>query len=294
MAALISAQHVFMFLWIIGSVAAGALEAEPGDDVTLQCNSHTGAAVTKLVWKRPELKDEYVFYFSDNLLNETNQDPLYHGRVELKDPEMKNGDASVVLKNVDYDDSGTYECEVTTSSISRRKREVPEPSIHLTNQSINLIVIKDPGEVKAMSGQNVTLQCNGPTDAALTKIKWERPDLKGHAVFFVRENRPYENFQDPRYHGRVELKDPEMKNGDVSVVLMSVSVNDTGTYQCWVTAPTMPTELLRSVHLIVSEASSPFPGWAVALLVVCLVVVVVGVGFALKRFVFLKSESGPL
>ncbi|XP_033984191.1 polymeric immunoglobulin receptor-like [Trematomus bernacchii] len=284
MAALTSAQHVFMFLWIMGSVAAGALEAKPGEDVTLQCNSHTDAAVEKLVWSRPGLKDGNVFFFRDNLLNENYQDPRYHGRVELKDPQMKNGDASVVLKNVDYDDSGTYQCEVRTSSDSRRKRKVPVQSIHL-------IVSKDPGEVRAKPGEDVTLQCNSPTDADITKIKWERPDLKGHAVFFVRENRPYEKYQDPRYHGRVELKDPEMKNGDVSVVLKNVTVNDTGTYQCWVTIPTMPKELLRSVHLIVSEASSPFPWWAVALLLGCRVVVG---GVALRPFVFLKPKSVPL
>ncbi|KAL3050925.1 hypothetical protein OYC64_001241 [Pagothenia borchgrevinki] len=116
MAALASAQHVFMFLWIIGSVAAGALKAKPGEDVTLQCNSPTGANVTKLVWSRSGLKDVNVFFFRDGRLNE-NQDPLYHGRVELKDPEMKNGAFSVLLKSVNVNDTGTYQCRVTTSTM---------------------------------------------------------------------------------------------------------------------------------------------------------------------------------
>ncbi|XP_033984201.1 coxsackievirus and adenovirus receptor homolog [Trematomus bernacchii] len=179
MATLISAQHVFMFLWIIGSVAAEAFEAKPGEDVTLPCNSHTDAAVTKLVWSRPELKGQYVVFFRNNMADENNQDQRYRGRVELKDPEMKNGDASVVLKNV--------------------------------------------------------------------------------------------------------------------------TVNDTGTYQCRVTIPTMPKELLRSVLLIVSKGPTKEEfeekhrrkvGLGVGLGVGCLVVVVVG--FALGRFVFLKSQSGPL
>ncbi|KAF3837599.1 hypothetical protein F7725_005063 [Dissostichus mawsoni] len=162
-------------------------EAKPGEDVTLQCNS--SAAVQKLVWSRPGLEDKYVFYFSDNLLNENKQHGRYRGRVELKDPLMKNGDASVLLKNVDYDDSGTYEF---------------------------------PEEVRAKHGQNVLLQCNGPTDAAITKIKWDRPDLDDRSVFFFRDNTPSESYQDQRYHGRVELKDPAVKNGDVSVLLKNV------------------------------------------------------------------------
>ena len=65
---------------------------------------------------------------------------------------------------------------------------------------------------------------------------WSRTDLGSDGyVFFFRENRPYEYLQLPSYHGRVTLSDPEMKDGDVSVVLKNVSVNDTGTYQCRVT-----------------------------------------------------------
>ncbi|XP_033984200.1 coxsackievirus and adenovirus receptor-like [Trematomus bernacchii] len=119
MAALTSAQHVFMFLWIIGSVAAEDLEvtAEPGEDVTLQCHSHTDAAVTKLVWSRSELKDVNVFFFRNNRPYDSFQDPRYRGRVELKDPEMKNGDASVVLTKFNVSDTGTYQCRVTTSNM---------------------------------------------------------------------------------------------------------------------------------------------------------------------------------
>ncbi|XP_033962017.1 sodium channel regulatory subunit beta-2-like [Pseudochaenichthys georgianus] len=43
---------------------------------------------------------------------------------------MKNGDASVVLKNVTVNDTGTYECWVITSQ-TRRKRAA-DSSVHLT------------------------------------------------------------------------------------------------------------------------------------------------------------------
>ncbi|XP_034059052.1 uncharacterized protein LOC117537791 [Gymnodraco acuticeps] len=138
MADLTSAQHVglFMFLWITGSVAAGESlgeNATSGENVTLRCNSSTDAAITKVEWSRPELED-YVFYFSDNRLIESIQDPRYRGRVELEDPKMKNGNASVLLKNVSINDTGTYHCWVITLSNNRRKRNVRElvRSVHLT------------------------------------------------------------------------------------------------------------------------------------------------------------------
>ncbi|KAL3050944.1 hypothetical protein OYC64_001259 [Pagothenia borchgrevinki] len=125
MAALTSAQQegLFMFLWIIGSLAAGEMKAKPGEDVTLQCNGPTNAAVTVLEWSRPGL-EHYVFYFRDNEPMESFQNPRYRGRVELNNPVMNNGDVSVLLKNVNTNDTGTYQCEVITHSNNRRRRDV--------------------------------------------------------------------------------------------------------------------------------------------------------------------------
>ncbi|XP_034059053.1 coxsackievirus and adenovirus receptor homolog [Gymnodraco acuticeps] len=110
------------------------MRAEPGEDVTLQCHIPTDAAITVLEWIRPELEEDSVFFFRENRLMEIYQDPRYRGRVQLKDPEMKNGDASVLLKNVNTDDTGTYECRVLTHSNNRRKRNVRVfvRSVHLT------------------------------------------------------------------------------------------------------------------------------------------------------------------
>ncbi|KAM9335741.1 coxsackievirus and adenovirus receptor homolog isoform 1-T1 [Symphorus nematophorus] len=90
-------------------------------------------------------------------------------------------------------------------------------------------------DITAKAGQDVTLQCQKPTDDSITVLEWKKPDLKTELyVFYCRENRPYKNFQLSSFRGRVELRDPEMKNGDVSVILKNVTVNDTGTYECFV------------------------------------------------------------
>ncbi|XP_071062673.1 coxsackievirus and adenovirus receptor homolog [Pseudochaenichthys georgianus] len=114
------------------------VKAKPGQDVTLQCSSSTDAAITLVGWKRPG-RERYVFYFRDNRLIERFQDPGYQDRVQLKDPEMKNGNASVLLKNVTEEDSGTYECRVATLSNNRRKRNVGE-----LVSSVNLTVSEGP------------------------------------------------------------------------------------------------------------------------------------------------------
>ncbi|KAI4798064.1 hypothetical protein KUCAC02_023602 [Chaenocephalus aceratus] len=317
-----------------------SVRAEPGQDVSLQCSSSSDAAITLLEWKRSGLEEDSVFYFRDNKPIESIQDPRYRGRVQLSDPEMKNGDASVLLKNVDIEDTGTYECRVITLSNNRRKRNVGElvSSVHLTvsegpkkpegpEKEINdeqpggsrghvglgvgahyylsqvtgisgahtadtrcsgprqgyrdphqgyrdphqdykdpIRIIKTPVRVtktpaktpirkttslrdsliahlsctipsshfvKAEPGQDVSLQCSSSSDAAITLLEWERSGLEGY-VFYFRDNKLIESIQDPRYRGRVQLSDPEMKNGDASVLLKNVDIEDTGTYECWV------------------------------------------------------------
>uniref|UniRef100_A0A671U2A7 Ig-like domain-containing protein n=1 Tax=Sparus aurata TaxID=8175 RepID=A0A671U2A7_SPAAU len=88
-------------------------------------------------------------------------------------------------------------------------------------------------EVTVKAGEDAMLPCQAQTGASITMIKWNRSDLESDKyVFFFRENRPRENYQLPSFHGRVELKDPQMTEGDASVVLKNVTANDSGIYEC--------------------------------------------------------------
>ncbi|XP_031168994.1 CD226 antigen-like isoform X1 [Sander lucioperca] len=93
----------------------------------------------------------------------------------------------------------------------------------------------DPHQLTAKPGQDVPLHCQVPKDADIAFIVWSRPDLESMKyVLLYKENRTHENYQFSSYRGRVNQSDPKMKDGDVSVVLKNVSVNDTGTYECGV------------------------------------------------------------
>ncbi|XP_067437033.1 sodium channel regulatory subunit beta-3-like [Thunnus thynnus] len=93
------------------------ITAKSGDTVTLPCRSPRGEAVTLLEWSRPELKkDGYVFLYRDESSQEDYQHPTVRGRVQLKDPKMKDGNVSVILKNVNINDTGTYECRIIISN----------------------------------------------------------------------------------------------------------------------------------------------------------------------------------
>ncbi|KAK2863483.1 hypothetical protein Q5P01_003016 [Channa striata] len=87
------------------------VEGEPGENVVLQC--HGTGDVTFLTWSKPDLKSDYfVYFFRNKQLDKDYQLQSFQDRVELKDPNMRNGDASIILKNISISDTGSYECYV--------------------------------------------------------------------------------------------------------------------------------------------------------------------------------------
>ncbi|KAG7496121.1 myelin P0-like [Solea senegalensis] len=87
-------------------------------------------------------------------------------------------------------------------------------------------------ELTVMSGRDATLHL-GCSDGEVTLIEWTRSDLQPlKYVFLYRNARSYANYQNPGYRGRVELRNPEIKDGDVSITVKNVSVDDAGLYKC--------------------------------------------------------------
>lgn len=111
------------------------INVKPGDNVTLPCQSPNDKAITLLEWSRPELKEDgYVFFYRNDRSYESYQHATVLGRVQLRDASMKDGDLSVILKNVNINDTGTYECRIINSNTEGRERDYTETKhvIHLT------------------------------------------------------------------------------------------------------------------------------------------------------------------
>uniref|UniRef100_A0AAQ5Z121 Ig-like domain-containing protein n=1 Tax=Amphiprion ocellaris TaxID=80972 RepID=A0AAQ5Z121_AMPOC len=87
--------------------------------------------------------------------------------------------------------------------------------------------------VEAKTSEDVILPCRSPSERAIKLLKWKKQDkdLEGF-VFFFRENRSYESYQIPSFKHRVQLSDPRMKDGDVSVTVKNVTSSDSGEYEC--------------------------------------------------------------
>ncbi|GAA6225434.1 butyrophilin-like protein 8 [Lates japonicus] len=90
----------------------------------------------------------------------------------------------------------------------------------------------DQWSITARPKQNTTLPCEAPSKTPIIAAEWSRPEMVSKYVFFYRDEQADKTNQDPAFEGRVELADHQLKNGNLSVILRRVTVNDTGTYEC--------------------------------------------------------------
>ncbi|XP_026017335.1 hepatitis A virus cellular receptor 2-like [Astatotilapia calliptera] len=128
-------------------------------------------------------------------------------------------------------DTGTYECRVFQTETNHGRR------VHLKTRPIiiNLSVVLPDQKVvniTAESGQNVILPCRAPNTLLIPAVEWSRRDLETQSVLLYWEKGIVTYFQHPSFMNRVDLQDRQMKDGDVSLILKDVTINDTGTYQC--------------------------------------------------------------
>ncbi|XP_024143536.1 uncharacterized protein LOC112155817 [Oryzias melastigma] len=132
-------------MWLLGSVLffilvgssvfktpdSRIITAKPGDDVTLRCQDPNINEDSASEWTRSDLKEgEYVFLYRNGGVDQDNQHESFMNRVFLNNSQMKDGDLSVVLKNVKIEDSGTYKCSVLQQSGSHREMK-PISTIYL-------------------------------------------------------------------------------------------------------------------------------------------------------------------
>ncbi|CAI5660385.1 unnamed protein product [Oreochromis niloticus] len=111
---------LFVGLFVFVSAAQKNITAESGQDVTLTCRAPNNN-ITAVEWSKHDRQNpEQVLLYRDGHFDTTNQHPSFKNRSDLQDRQMKDGDVSLILKNVTINDTGTYECRVFTKGTTNK------------------------------------------------------------------------------------------------------------------------------------------------------------------------------
>ncbi|XP_039865909.1 neural cell adhesion molecule 2-like isoform X2 [Simochromis diagramma] len=232
---------IIIYLTVVVPPEQKIITAQSGQNVTLICRAPNNN-ITAVHWSRTDLTDKYVLLYQDGQFDPEDQHPSFKNRVDLQDRQMKDGDVSLILKDVNTADSGTYECRVFIEETRSWKNSI----------ILHLIVPPDPKIITAESGQDVTLTCRAPNNNI---VKWSKADLVPQYVILYQDGHFISANQHPSFKNRVDLQDRQMKDGDVSLILKDVNTADSGTYECRVVSGTkhrsrdISTEPISIIHL---------------------------------------------
>ncbi|KAL4008568.1 hypothetical protein ACER0C_002420 [Sarotherodon galilaeus] len=231
-----------LFVHVFVPAEPKIITAKSGQDVTLTCRA-PNISITGVKWSRNHLEPENIFLYQDGRFDPDNQHPFFKNRVDLQDRQMKDGDVSLILKDVTIIDTGTYMCGVFTEGAD------------LLNPITMIDLSVDPAVEKTITAEfrqkSVTLTCRAPNNKKITGVKWITDDLK--SVLLYQDGYFDPSNQPPSFKNRVNLRDKLMKDGDMSLILKDVITDDTGRYVCAVfMEETSSWKFISSIYLRVS------------------------------------------
>uniref|UniRef100_A0AAX7SLR8 Ig-like domain-containing protein n=1 Tax=Astatotilapia calliptera TaxID=8154 RepID=A0AAX7SLR8_ASTCA len=117
---------------------------------------------------------------------------------------------------------------------------------------------KKPIEVKAKSGETACLPC--PVASNIKVVEWSRPDLDPECVLLYQDKQFDQHSQNPSFKNRTQL---DIKDGNLTLILHDVKINDTGTYECRVLANRRKrgVDPIHIIHLSVVDPPGEAASW---------------------------------
>ncbi|XP_072535243.1 butyrophilin-like protein 2 [Salminus brasiliensis] len=208
-----------------------------GDDVTLQCflSPESSAVAMEIRWFK---ETDCVYLYQNGQVTEGRG---YEGKVSVNPDELRRGNVSLNLRDVQGSDGGKYWCEVTDGGQKVKNKEV-----HLSVSGS--LYIPPMYTVWVLAGDDVSLQCclMPETSAVTMEIRWFK---ETDCVYLYQNGQVTEGRS---YEGRVSVNPDELPRGKVSLNLRDVQRSDGGEYRCEIIRGKCKMES-KGVRLCISE-----------------------------------------
>ncbi|XP_072237654.1 cell adhesion molecule 3-like isoform X1 [Leuresthes tenuis] len=221
---------------------------EEGSDVVLPCvlSSKENLELNLFDWKKDPQKQVFMYDAGCHYNNgRSGQDEQFKGRVSHFPEELRNGNASIMIRNTKVADSGNYTCEFPHLQ--------PERIFH-----IQLVVGPAVIKVTVEEGSNVVLPCvlSSKENLELKLFDWKKDPRK--EVFMYDAGLHYNDGrsgQDEQFEGRVSHFQEELRNGNASIMIRNTKVADSGNYTC--DFPHLQPKRIFHIQLVVGACPEP-------------------------------------
>ncbi|KAI7812318.1 hypothetical protein IRJ41_022598 [Triplophysa rosa] len=231
----------------------GSYGAVPlGDSAVLPCfiDRHLVTKDLDVEWRRSDSQILIHMYHDGNIGPEVQHED-YHERACFFTDDIKQGNFSLLLKNVTTDDLGQYTCKVF-----RQQRPVMSVRVDLNLYGVGFI-IKYSCDLVVPLGGSVLLPCSVESLLPMEdlEVEWSKSGLQ-KPVFVYQDGDIRPEVQHEDYHERACFFTDDIIHGNFSLLLKNVTTKDEGEYTCKVYTQT--TMFSVTTKLLVRQLDSVF------------------------------------
>ncbi|XP_056608130.1 uncharacterized protein LOC130425773 [Triplophysa dalaica] len=214
--------------------SSGPLVVPLGGSVLLPCSVDSLSSLEDLEveWRRSD-SQTLIHLYQDGDIRPEVQNEDYHDRAHFFTDDIKQGNFSLLLKNVRQEDEGQYTCKVHSG------QESGETVVEIKDVE-RLIVSGSDDLISVYVGEDVTLNCSvdshiPPED--IEEVSWKKRVKNEYVtVLLYQNNEVHPEPSDEQYRDRVEFFSDEIHRGNFSLRLKRVRTEDKGLYMCQVFA----------------------------------------------------------
>ncbi|XP_053267092.1 butyrophilin-like protein 2 [Pleuronectes platessa] len=230
-----------------------------GDDVILPCSlgPNVNIEATVFDWKKDN-KEVFMFdngkYYGNGL---SGQDQDFKGQVSHFDEELKQGNASILLRGTRITDSGNFTCIFPHLGSGQRYR-------------IELVVVLEPNiKILGETKEGVQLQCSVRGASPKPDVHWQDGDEK-----IVPAEEPQVSEREGRYD-----------------IILQTTVTKTDIYRCVSTQEEIHHQIYTETYVPVPDAGGMVPVWVVVSAAVVAVFLTLLVWVIVSEFYFVLKKK---